>query len=266
MESKEGLFSIGEIARTLGVSVRTLQYYDEQNLLKPLVKEGGRRKYSRENLLRLEQILFLKSVGFSLEEIKDKILDLKTPADFERVFLTQRQVLTEQIKSLNNTVHMLDTALAEAKSDQEIDLDRLIMIMESIKRGNPYTFVMRYFDDEQLHNYAVQLLGSSTGIDYIKELFIRLEQLYEKGIDPAGKEGQELAKLWWDMVNKFTSGDAKLLKLLLYVGKDIQNWPDEAENVKKPIENFLVKAMKIYLGNNNIPVTQVLGQEGLGGE
>lgn len=80
MGNQERLFSIGEIAHTLGVSVRTLQYYDEQNLLKPFMTEGGRRRYSRENLLRLEQILFLKSMGFSLEEIKDKILELKTPA------------------------------------------------------------------------------------------------------------------------------------------------------------------------------------------
>ena len=146
---------------------------------------------------------------------------------------------------------MLDAALAEAKSKQEIDMNRLIMIMESIKRGNPYTFVVRYFDDEQLRNYSIQLLDPHSNKDYIKELFVRLEQLYENGIDPASKDGQEFAKLWWDMVNKFTSGDDKLLELLIYVGRDMQNWPDEAENVKKPIENFLVKAMKIYLSNND---------------
>ena len=65
----EHLFTIGELARMGGVTVRTLQYYDEQDLLKPIITEGGRRKYTCEEVLRLEQILFLKSLGFSLKEI-----------------------------------------------------------------------------------------------------------------------------------------------------------------------------------------------------
>lgn len=238
----------------VGVSVRTLQYYDEQGLLKPFVTEGGRRKYTREDGLRLEQILFLKSLGFSLEEIKDKILDLKTSSDLKEALSQQRDVLTAQIENLNHTVKMLDTAIAETENGKTVNMDRLIMIMESIKRGNPYTFVVRYFDDDQLKNYAVRLFGTTDDMNDVKAVFSRLEELYKAGADPAGKDGQEFAKRWWGMVDRFTEGDLKLLKSLIYVGRDIQNWPDEAEEVKKPIKNFLVRALKIYLQHNDIRI------------
>ncbi len=256
MDKKEYLFSTGELANMVGVSLRTLQYYDEQNLLKPSRTEGGIRRYTRENLLRLEQILFLKSFGFSLEEIKDKILDFKTSSDFKEVFSQQRKVLTEQIENLNYTVKMLDTAIAETSNSEDINMDRTIVIMESIKRGNPYTFVVRYFDDDQLKNYALRLIGTPDNI-HVKDIFSCLEQLYETNADPAGEDSQELAKRWWDMVNQFTEGDAKLLKSLFYVGRDIKNWPDEAEDVKKPIENFLVKALRIYFKNHQIEIGDV---------
>jgi MerR family transcriptional regulator, thiopeptide resistance regulator len=257
MAKNENLFSTGELAKMVGVSLRTLQYYDEQNLLKPSITEGGRRRYTREHVLRLEQILFLKSFGFSLEEIKDKILDLKTASDFNQVFLQQREVLTEQVENLNHTIKMLDTALSETKNGQEIDMDRLIMIMESMKRGNPYTFIVRYLDDDQLKNYAVRLLGTPDNTDYVKDIFNRLEELYRQDANPAGEDGQELAKRWWGMVNQFAGGDLKLIKSLMYMGNDIQNWPEETEQLKKPIQNFLAKAFTIYLDHNGIKISGI---------
>ncbi|MNP85506.1 hypothetical protein D3C76_1852800 [compost metagenome] len=59
------------------------------------------------------------------------------------------------------------------------------------------------------------------------------------------------------MANQFTEGDVKLLKSLIYVGQDIQNWPDEVEDVKKPIENFLIKALRIYFKSHDIEIDDV---------
>lgn len=255
MEKKKKLFSTGELAKMAGVSLRTLQYYDERDLLKPSVTEGGRRRYTCENVLRLEQILFLKSFGFSLEEIKDKILDLKTASDFNEVFLQQREVLREQVENLNHTIKMLDIALTETKVGKEIDMDRLIMIIKSMNSGNPYTFiVLRYLDEEQLKNYAIKCLGIRDNIGYVNDIFSRLEELYKRGVNPASEEGQELARNWWEMVNQFAGGDLKFIRSLMYMGSDIQNWPEEVEQLKKPIQNFLAKAFNIYLDNNGIKI------------
>ena len=62
--------TVKQVARLSGVSVRTLHHYDEVGLLKPACVGGnGYRYYGREELLRLQQILFHRELGFSLEEI-----------------------------------------------------------------------------------------------------------------------------------------------------------------------------------------------------
>jgi len=253
MENKERLFTIGELARMSGVTVRTLQYYDEQDLLKPIITEGGRRQYNCEDVLRLEQILFLKSLGFSLGEINEKILNLNTSADFEKIFALQRNALTGQIEHLNNIVGMLDALITETKTVQAINMDRLIAIMESMKRGNPYSFVVRYFNDEQLKSFATQLFTMPDNLD-VNEVFHKLEELYKKRANPEGKEGQELAKRWWSMVNEFSSGDINLLMALINAGLDIQNWTDEAKAIQESIKTFLAKALNVYIHNNNIQI------------
>ena len=69
---KDGYYSSGEFAKKANVSVRTIRYYDQQNILKPsLLTEEGVRFYTDSDFTRLQQILLLKYLGFSLEEIKN---------------------------------------------------------------------------------------------------------------------------------------------------------------------------------------------------
>ena len=63
-------FKTGEIAKKANVSVRTIQYYDSIGLLHPsIVDEKGYLFFSEEDLIKLQKILCLKSLGFSLDEI-----------------------------------------------------------------------------------------------------------------------------------------------------------------------------------------------------
>ena len=65
------IYRVAEFAKLAGVTVRTLQYYDRIDLLKPSDStEGGHRLYQRSDLLRLQQILTLKWMGFKLDQIK----------------------------------------------------------------------------------------------------------------------------------------------------------------------------------------------------
>lgn len=59
-----------------GVTLRTIRYYDKQNILKPsLVSEAGARFYTEEDFARLQQILLLKYLGFSLDDIREMTID-----------------------------------------------------------------------------------------------------------------------------------------------------------------------------------------------
>lgn len=78
----KGYMTIGEVAKKMNVTVRALQYYDREGLLSPSSEsEGGRRLYTDKELIKLHQILSLKSLGFSLEEIKNRLPSLDTPAE-----------------------------------------------------------------------------------------------------------------------------------------------------------------------------------------
>ena len=73
---KGDLYSSGEFAKMAHVSVRTIRYYDKQNILKPTyITDYGARFYSHEDLVRLQQILLLKYLGFSLDDIREITID-----------------------------------------------------------------------------------------------------------------------------------------------------------------------------------------------
>lgn len=84
-------FSIRDLTREFGVSARTLRFYEEKGLLGPQ-RRGQERLYSRRDRARLKYVLMGKSVGFSLEEIRE-MLDLYDLGDRQE---TQLRVAHEK--------------------------------------------------------------------------------------------------------------------------------------------------------------------------
>lgn len=105
------MYRVAEFARIGGVSVRTLQYYDRIGLLKPAeVTEGGHRLYARTDLLRLQQIVTLKWMGFPLKEI-GPILD--DPAyDLTESLRAQKAAVNAEIARLREAADALSRALS----------------------------------------------------------------------------------------------------------------------------------------------------------
>lgn len=73
-----GAFTIGDLASEFGVTLRTLRFYEDKQLLSPR-RQGASRLYSRRDRARLKLILLGKKVGFSLNQIKEMfdLYDLK---------------------------------------------------------------------------------------------------------------------------------------------------------------------------------------------
>ena len=90
-------YTVKQLARLSGVSVRTLHHYDEIGLLKPaFLGENRYRYYGREELLRLQDILFHRELGVPLQEI-GKLLDA-TGATGWRSSREHREMLAERIE------------------------------------------------------------------------------------------------------------------------------------------------------------------------
>lgn len=109
-------YGVKAIAKLSGVSVRTLHYYDKIGLLKPLSRTNvGYRFYGESELLRLQQILFYKELGFSLKEIK-KVLD---DPDFDLVLALDKHklALNAQRKRIDTLLTTIDTTIHHLKKE-----------------------------------------------------------------------------------------------------------------------------------------------------
>ena len=112
------LYSVQETADAVGVSVRTLHYYDEIGLLKPAaLTEAGYRLYGGEELKKLSLILFYRELGFSLKEV-GKIL--KDPAfDKARALQEQKRLLLLQSQRYLALAEQIDRIIMEEPMDKK---------------------------------------------------------------------------------------------------------------------------------------------------
>ncbi|UPT62600.1 MAG: MerR family transcriptional regulator [Hyphomonadaceae bacterium JAD_PAG50586_4] len=100
---------IKDVARAAGVSARTLQYYDDIGLLTPGRSKAGYRLYSNDDILRLQQILIGRTLGLSLEEIKQTLDD---PAfDRRGALLRQRALLLKRAAQTSAMIAAIDAAI-----------------------------------------------------------------------------------------------------------------------------------------------------------
>lgn len=124
--SRIKLYTVGQLAKRSGVTVRTLHHYDEIGLLVPAMRTGnGRRLYDRDSVLRLQQILIHRTLGLALDEIA-RILD-DPGFDRRAALLEQRQAITEQISRHEALVRGIDEALAliDNKTRKDMDMSEL---------------------------------------------------------------------------------------------------------------------------------------------
>lgn len=104
------VYTVKQLSKIAGVSVRTLHYYDKIGLLKPsFVKSNGYRCYEEPELLRLQQILFFRELQFSLDQIMKIInspdFDMLKALDDQRALLELKKERIEKLlSSIDNTI------------------------------------------------------------------------------------------------------------------------------------------------------------------
>lgn len=101
---------IGDMAKLNQLSIQTLRYYDEKNLLKPIEVDSatGFRYYSIEQSSLLDTIQLLKALHFSLEEIRSFLYDDTNEQSLEQLFTKKQLVMREQIQELTNQMRWIN--------------------------------------------------------------------------------------------------------------------------------------------------------------
>ena len=120
------LYTTGELARLCGVSVRTVQYYDTRNILKPsAMSEGGRRLYSEEDVKRMQIICFLREAGISIQSIEDLISDAEPGKVISILIEEQEKVLAKELEERQMKLELLSQMKDEVKKIEHFSIDSL---------------------------------------------------------------------------------------------------------------------------------------------
>ena len=116
------MIKIGDFARLSQVSVVTLRYYDEMDLLKPVKVDTftGYRFYAADQLPRLNRILALKDLGFSLEQIKLMLADGLTPEQLRSMLTIQRQEVEKRLAGEQERLSRIEARLRQIELEDKM--------------------------------------------------------------------------------------------------------------------------------------------------
>lgn len=247
----KGYMTVGEVARKMDVTVRTLQYYDKKGLLKPSAEsEGGRRLYTDKDLVMLHQILSLKSLGFSLEDIRERLIMLETPTDVANVLTEQAEDIRRKIERLNDSLTAIEQLKTEVLQMQTVDFPKYADIIINLQMKNDFYYLIKCFDDDTL-NYIRNKFDKESGLDFM-ERFNRLSdeimRLQKDDVAPKSEECQCVIKKYWDLVMEFTGGDMSMLPKLMEIGTVVSETNEKAEE-QKMASDYIEAALEIYFSN-----------------
>lgn len=245
----QGFMTVGELAKKMNTTVRTLQYYDKEGLLSPSAEsEGGRRLYIDKDMVKLHQILSLKYLGFSLGDIKNRIISLDTPAEVANVLAEQAKILELKINEMSEALSAIKTLKAEILQMQTVDFSKYADIIKLFQLGNENYWVLKYFDDKTMKHIQTHFTEETGNAVFIKwqELCKQACELQKLKVTPESEKGQAVAKEWWDMILEFTGGDMSLLPELEKFEQSSDKWNDEIRNNWLEAESFLSEGLQVY--------------------
>lgn len=212
------LMKIGELAKQTGLSIRTLHYYDEIGLLSPSHRtEVGHRLYSDQDIIRLQQILSLRQLGFSLKEI---IECLETPEfALPKVIDLHRTRIREQMALSRTLLQRLNGIATELETTRSVAVENLIQVMETI------TMSEQYFTPEQQTALAARFQEREA---QWQEMLGLARDVMSQGTDLSSIKVRALAQYWQQIMKSLISGDVEiyesLTKLYQQEGAEAASW------------------------------------------
>lgn len=238
-----GTMTVGALAKRVGVSIRTLRYYDEIGLLAPARHTAaGYRLYGTGDVARLQQIRSLRQLGFSLDDIQTLLRD---PAYSP---LQTIELHLERVRAQTRALHQLEDRLgalaAHFRTTDEPTTEEFLRVMETM------TMVEQYYSPEQLD--ALSKRREELGEAGMRQAEAEWETLraqvkaeMEAGTDPADPKVQALAAKWRSLVDAFTGGDPGIRANLQKVWENEPNIHGIDTAAERAAMEYIGKALKV---------------------
>jgi DNA-binding transcriptional MerR regulator len=267
--------TVKQVSELTGVSIRTLQYYDEIGLFKPTkVTNSGYRLYDDDALEGLQQILFFKELDFSL---KDIILIRQNPEfDKHKAFEKQQALIQAKRDRLDGLLKLLDKLVKGEKcmSFKEFDLSGYFNVLEELKKDHPDEIIKRWGSiaaynkmvegfkskEPEIVQTAVKQYGSvekyTDAMQKNLNNFDALDALKENADDAIRKAEEIIKKLTCDINKDVAAAEIQIIVNELVTSLNLWNqgidmgenyWPFMADSyLSNPV---LIKIMDEKFGN-----------------
>lgn len=227
------LLKVGQLAKQICLSVRTLHHYDEIGLLSPSVRTpAGHRLYNTKDIARLHRIQALKQLGLSLQQIAEIIQENSQPLP---------DIIAQQIATLEH--EMAQAAQLKSKliklqdSLQTSDEPDIAAWLDTLALMNVYEKYLTADEIEELNSHA---LAVKHEIEYEWPAMVtKLQTIMEQKISPSDSEVKAFVILWTEMLERLVGHNPHLLL-------KIHSMSDEIE---MQLQRGISPAMKEYLGD-----------------
>lgn len=248
-------YSIGELAKLAGISTRTLRHYDAIDLLKPAyVEENGYRVYSEDEVKMLQQIMFYREFGITLEEIhaivnSSEFDRLKALETHYQQLKSEKERISQLMNTVENTIKIYKEDLTMSKKEFEGFKKQQIKANEE-KYGEEIR--EKYGDD--VINSSNKKFGNLTQEQYehIEKLNEEISEALVNAV-PEGKpesaEGQRVAELhkeWLIMVwpDDLYSEEAHISLAQMYTQDE--RFKKYYEDITEGAADYLYEAIKVF--------------------
>jgi len=125
-----GYYSSGQFARMAGVTVRTIRYYDKYDILKPsYVNDSGARFYTDSDFARLQQILLFKYLGFSLDDIREMIIDTTDYHFILNALKLQKKLVEDRIEQMQLVKSAIDDTVNAIEKERQLDWSYMLELI-----------------------------------------------------------------------------------------------------------------------------------------
>lgn len=165
------MFKITDFSNITGLTIRTLQYYDDIGLLVPHREKNGHRVYSLRDLIIINEIILLKNIGFSLDEIKEHLKASKQ-VNLKKMLENQKIILKIKAQEINKQISNLEWLIGENDDNdllEETAIKRIFIDNNPLKEHISSIWNFDFEDSKSL-NYLKQYEGVLSFDDFFKRI------------------------------------------------------------------------------------------------
>lgn len=189
----------------------------------------------------------MKSLGFSLDDIKHCLISLETPTDVAAALTEQANSIREKIEQLTASLTAIEQLKEEVLQIQTVNFKKYADIIVNLQLKNNFYPIIKRFDDDTLDHIRSKFDKESglAFMDRFNHLSDEIVQLQKENVPPESPKSQQVVKEYWGLIMEFTNGDMSMLPKLMEVG-NIDTATNAWEEKQKIVNNYVSPALEVY--------------------